>query len=805
MRLPFELDPRIIHHIIYSQAGSIGKAIIELLMNSVDARAGTVYLSLSRTGFTCSDDGQGFVSREDVVRYFGRFGTPHDEGDATYGRFRLGRGQIMAHATTVWRSNALIMTVDTRAMGYHYDLDELQDVVQGCSISGNWYEALSDAELMSAIQEIRDLVRYTSISVELNGHRIARDPRTEHWDAEDEFAWYRVKADGAVSIYNQGVLVRHDPAHMWGAGGLVVSKKAIALNVSRTEILRKTCPVWRSIASQFGRMADQMASRLGDHRKTEARREKCARALLSCDANIVQIYSREEVVTLLPGKRHVSLEDFLRKCRYSHNKRQNGRFAVVENPFDVPKGEAIAREGIALIVHPDTLDRFGCYNAQDFVDCIIRINANLCHDVEQNGTQFWGLNSLYVPDLVAFSTLRDAFIERTRIVTEKDVLDRETRRAWVALRWCLHHYAALCTGGRPTYGGQVRGGKSLHIFIGESNRAEAWTDGSCYIAIHLTIVQRLKSSPLQTAAYIFTLIEHEISHEGDSLDCGHDEAFYQRFHDMALRHIEQRQRYMHMWLMKYTMSMEGEGKRARGEAWRERYLVDRAGSGRTKRGLAPAIEDVRDDPVVLGIVPDEDEKIINYQNMLFVDAGICPAPPDWADALVRAQADQNLIAQELRAASEQRAAELTQADEGDAAWWAEIEQSERAEIEAEIAARQRFAAMFGVPFEEIHAEALCYLMRDDLDDIQLHAMWTEKPWEADDDDTYGDGEFGHYGDEDVDAGSGSSPTESTAHFSADLQPLIHTGETTWTLERNAAAAGFYNVDEYLKWRVRTET
>ncbi|MGP5109592.1 ATP-binding protein [Pseudomonas helleri] len=153
MRLPFELDPQIIHHIIYSQAGSIGKAIIELLMNSVDARASSVHLSLTRSGFTCSDDGQGFANRDDVVRYFGRFGTPHDEGDATYGRFRLGRGQIMAHATTVWRSNAWRMTVDTPAMGYHYDLDDLQDASPGCSISGDWYEVLSDAELMSAIQD----------------------------------------------------------------------------------------------------------------------------------------------------------------------------------------------------------------------------------------------------------------------------------------------------------------------------------------------------------------------------------------------------------------------------------------------------------------------------------------------------------------------------------------------------------------------------------------------------------------------------------------------------------------------------
>lgn len=218
MRLPFELDPQIIHHIIYSQAGSIGKAIIELLMNSVDANASSVQLSLSREGFVCCDDGHGFASRDDVVRYFGRFGTPHSDGDAVYGRFRLGRGQIMAHAKTVWRSAAWMMTVDTRTMGYHYDLEDLDAALHGCEISGEWYERLTDMELMTAIQEVRDLVRYTSVRVELNGQQITRDPRAEHWDAEDEFAWYRAKADGAVSIYNLGVLVRHDPGHIWGAG-----------------------------------------------------------------------------------------------------------------------------------------------------------------------------------------------------------------------------------------------------------------------------------------------------------------------------------------------------------------------------------------------------------------------------------------------------------------------------------------------------------------------------------------------------------------------------------------------------------
>ncbi|RMQ18651.1 hypothetical protein ALQ08_04663, partial [Pseudomonas syringae pv. delphinii] len=123
-------------------------------------------MTMTKEGFHCADDGRGFASRNDVLRYFGRFGTPHQEGDATYGRFRLGRGQIMAHAKTRWASNDWQMTVDTRSMGYNYDLDDLEHGAPGCSIEGIWYEPLNDLELMSAVQEIRDLVRYTRISVE---------------------------------------------------------------------------------------------------------------------------------------------------------------------------------------------------------------------------------------------------------------------------------------------------------------------------------------------------------------------------------------------------------------------------------------------------------------------------------------------------------------------------------------------------------------------------------------------------------------------------------------------------------------
>lgn len=771
MILPFELDPEIIHHIIYSQAGSIGKAVIELLMNSVDASATTVRLLMTKEGFQCCDDGAGFVSRDDVLRYFGRFGTPHEEGDVTYGRFRLGRGQIMAHASTVWVSNRWKMTVDTRTMGYSYDLENLDVGSPGCQIDGVWYEALTDAELMSAIQEIRDLVRYTQVCVKLNTRTITRDPKAEKWDFEDEFAYYRVKEEGAVSIYNQGVLVRHDSSHLWGAGGLIVSKKAIGLNVSRTEILRKTCPVWKPIARQFGKMAEAIAARLGEHRKTEARREKSARALLSGDANVAEIFAKEEVITVLPGKRHITLSAFLRQVHYQCQ--YKGSATVVEDGFDVPKGEIIAREGVVPVVHPKTLERFGCYNSVDFRECLECVVDNIRQAIHQ-GIQVWGIDCLRVPDLMAFSTLRDTFIERTRLVSEKDVLDKETRRAWTALRWCLQQYAGVCTGGECR----------MHVFLGDSNRAEAWTDGQSYIAIDQRIVHRLKNDPLKTAAYVFGLVEHEVAHQGDSLECGHDEAFYQRYHDISIRMGSERQRYIHIWLMKYTCSLESEGRqKSGGRAWRERFLMDRVGNGRQKRGLPGVIEDVST-AMITESVSAENAALIEYVNAGLYSSGLCPPPPSWQEVIERARQEQT---QNEASAVRQREEQQREEAAEQLAWQAQLEEE-----------RNQIACVLGVDAADISDEALNYMCQCGAAADGLREIWENQAWMA----------VRHIHEPDCflgdDEGEVQWQDDPRNHLSPALHGLLQEGETWWGLERNAAAAGFYRIADYLVWRATNQ-
>lgn len=40
------------------------------------------------------------------------FGAPHEEGDATYGKFRIGRGQVFNYAITTWTSNNYQLKVD---------------------------------------------------------------------------------------------------------------------------------------------------------------------------------------------------------------------------------------------------------------------------------------------------------------------------------------------------------------------------------------------------------------------------------------------------------------------------------------------------------------------------------------------------------------------------------------------------------------------------------------------------------------------------------------------------------------------
>lgn len=549
-----------------------------------------------------------------------------------------------------------------------------------------------------------------------------------------------------------------------------MSKQAISLNVSRTEILRKTCQVWKVIEKRFSIMADEIASQLGENRKTEARREKSARALLSGTGNIYDLADREEVITILPGNRHISLSSFFRRVRFDYS----NQFCIVTNSFDIPKAETISRAKVTLFVHPQTLNRFGVYSPDQFIDCLGQINEHYkTYSVSQN----CGEGELFQtqPTLLDFEPISEAYEQQMMVITEKDHLDAETRRVWTALRWCLQQYAGVCLGKNTYRDGRVAYEEDVfQILLGQSNMAEAWTDGRTYIAFNVDIVRELKKNPIPTATRIFSLLEHEIAHEGDSVDVGHDEAFYRRYHDLSVEMSQIRARYLHIWLMKYTTSLEREERKIKGAAWRERYLIDRIGNGRQKKGIStPAIDDISGDPVYLAHIPAENVQIIQTVNAELEAAGINTQGPDWSEVLAQAA--------HLRNDGDPELLELEEEPD-----WDEIHQEN---IEYTKKRTEYFAGVLNVDISELSEEIVYYLDSFESKVDVLQQAWKEICQEQ---------EY-----EEVSEEESLLLTSFLEDIHPDLHQAIQEGETQWSLEHNASAAGFYNIEEYLRWRLQS--
>ena len=83
----FSVHANIIYNLVSAQAGTLSKAVLECVMNSVDAGAKRVDIAVDADGVKISDDGQGFRSKAEIEQFFEVFGFPHEEGERIYGQF----------------------------------------------------------------------------------------------------------------------------------------------------------------------------------------------------------------------------------------------------------------------------------------------------------------------------------------------------------------------------------------------------------------------------------------------------------------------------------------------------------------------------------------------------------------------------------------------------------------------------------------------------------------------------------------------------------------------------------------------
>jgi hypothetical protein len=271
-----------IYNVLLRQAGTLGKAVLECVMNSIDAKATRIHITVDSRRITVEDDGHGLRSREEILSCFEVVGFDHENSDRIYGEFGIGRGQLWCFCPTRWRTQTFQLSVDLKGRGADYDLEENLPCVPGLRIEGEFYQARTTTDLINFETELADLARYAQIPVYLNGRRINQDPSQEKWDFVTDDAYIKLTDSTELAVYNLGVLVRRYNASDLGTGGVVITRPGVQLklNMARNDIQTADCKVWQRIRKYLQRSSDEKVRRKAT-RLTDWQLENFARRFIA--------------------------------------------------------------------------------------------------------------------------------------------------------------------------------------------------------------------------------------------------------------------------------------------------------------------------------------------------------------------------------------------------------------------------------------------------------------------------------------------------------------------------------------------
>lgn len=518
------MHENLLFDVITKQAGTVQKAILEGVMNAIDAGASHCDVNLDCGRFSISDDGKGFVGMDEIDAFFETFGTPHEEGDARYGRFRMGRGQIMAFGVNTWRSNGFEMNVDIKHRGLDYDLVQLpaKDVRKGTSVNVVLYDKLLPSDLERAKAEIRRFVAWAEIPVKLNGECVSKQPKDEKWDFEDENAWYKFSERQTLDIYNLGVLVTTAYSGRFGTGGTVVSKHRLDVNFARNDV-QSSCPVFKKIARVLQARSNEGARK--KVRITVGEQESLARQLMAGDLPDDET-SDIKVLNDITGRawplhRLTTLEYNFSGC-IAFGKR--GDMVL----------EMAMKQRLCLALDEDILQRFGVGSPQDFVDSLTSVC--IARSKKRGADHRFKLMAAILSRAKVAGREYFAGIFSASFIP---VAEKELRKDEIMLLRAVSAGVCAMDGVFETSdclglaGISFNWRKRRQLCVGSSDIAAAWTDGERKIWIERRELNCLRKG-IRGAYRLALLMLHEYLHDGpDTGTHVHDQAFYEAFHEIS--------------------------------------------------------------------------------------------------------------------------------------------------------------------------------------------------------------------------------------------------------------------------------
>lgn len=532
----FKMHPDLLFSVIKSQAGTREKAILEAVMNAVDAGATSCDIVINQKGYTIVDDGKGFASKEEVDQFFETFGTPHKEGDATYGRFRMGRGQLFAFSSTTWKTTTFEMMVDIQKTGLDYVFKENQPLVNGCTIIGTWYEKLSTQELFVMLKELENLIKYMQIPVVVNGKNLSVDAATQKWDyKEDDFFVKVNRNSNTLSVYNMGALVSHYPASRFGVAGTVVTKSALKVNFARNDVLVSECALWKKITKKMKEiMGIETAKK---NVLTDAEREAILDDIV-CKEMLLGEAVQKGLIVDISGKK-LSFKSLIEAKFISFSTGQY-KLKKVE--------ERINDSKIAIVLSESNLQKFYVKTPEQFINAInelIEFNndqadmlAEEYRDVDwRQYHAYYGLKirQKCTAEISDINKLIEGISMISELIEDK-ALNKKQKIFVKAVKEISGWIGRLVYGvmhDNERYSWDDAKKFERNIYLGKSEVAAAWTDGQTYIAF---ADRHVNAHPMK----IIHLLVHEYCHNNSTMEShDHGTEFFEAYHEVYRKYGEQ--------------------------------------------------------------------------------------------------------------------------------------------------------------------------------------------------------------------------------------------------------------------------
>lgn len=506
----FGIDKSIIIHLIESQAGTLGKGVLETVMNSVDAGATAIDIDLTSEQLVITDNGDGMQSRDEILACFKVFGFDHTNHDRRFGRFGLGRAQLWNWVSSVWRTGTFELDVNVRERGLHWYLSTDREPCEGLTITSRFYTPLTEVEKYDLIADIERLCKYSAVPVTVNGRQVSTDASASKWDVETESAYIKVTDGSYLKVYNQGIFVADIYRGQSGIAGTVVTKQGhnLTLNIARNDVLRAKCPVWKEIEKACAALASERHSS-AKVRVTHADRAYMAR-LTADPANIKLMY--EPIFTLANG-RNVGLGSILNSLR--------ARIPLSVAESGNRMADQILRERGALVFATMTLERFGATSIKAMLETIRerveRAPAQSLHNTSMT-VHYLKQATIYesIEQCPTFRALQANRIPKASLTP--------------AQRSLLPALSDLSQGVARLVGTGIR---EAYLATGEG--LQAFTDGTSYVGVVDVVADQAAKSGVNGFLRLTHLMVHEYLHDTETAGSHqHDQEFYEGFHDLVL-------------------------------------------------------------------------------------------------------------------------------------------------------------------------------------------------------------------------------------------------------------------------------